>query len=441
MFRFASIVTVCALVAGTVVAAHSANSIKTIGLYAFRAAPQYYKFWKACGYDTLQFIDHAFSEPKERHEAIYANIQKGIKDAQKAGFKVYVIELSNIACYPNYAEYPSVFDSTDPVKMQERLDDIEIGIKKLSFADGFVFFGGDPGGTPKPLDRDGITAWMEMGRKVHAMVKEHAPKAKYNANIWATAHWDDIYMNPFKVDFWLKEVEYGKLIINDPNFISKEIGIEFPLHNFYRSLAFKAYEEAGRRPEPFPVSVNTDMLKDRGVERMWGWAHFLIDEVDDGYTGYAGGKVHPAQAETRYLHRIVSDARRIGLNGIISNTDSEHSAIEAMNVYAFARFCADPAATPAKVIDEYAGYIADRKSAHSLGQIIRFIENNSTWEASIPPKYRIAPLPCEIDSADEALKLMSEVKPNPNQDFPVPERAVYLNRLNDRLKDIAALDK
>ncbi|WP_319586106.1 hypothetical protein [uncultured Desulfobulbus sp.] len=440
MMRLLGIIGACALLASIGQTVDASNSIKMVGLYAFRPSPENYTFWKACGYDTLQFIDHAFSEPKERHDAIYAGIQKGIKDAQKAGFKVYVIELSNIACYPNYSVYPSVYDPTDPVKMQERLQDIEIGIKKLSSADGFVFFGGDPGGSPVKLGPAGIKAWMEMGRKVEAMVKENAPKAKFNANIWAIAAWDDIYTSAFKVEFWEKEVQYGKMVLAEKDFISPYCGVEFPLHNYYRSLTFKSYEDARKTPEVFPVASDIKNLKSRGVKRFWGWAHFLIDEVDDGYTGYSGVKGHPAQAETRYLRRIVSDAQRIGLNGIYSNTDGSNTAIEAINTYAFAKFCKNPKLTPEQVIDDYAGFIADEGSVHDMAQVFRFIENHSTWESSIPPKYRIKSFDCDFKTADEALTALSHVVPNMEPGFPIPEPASkYIARLKIRLQDIAKM--
>lgn len=438
--KLLGIIGACTLLASIGQAADARNSMKMVGLYAFRPSPENYKFWKACGYDTLQFIDHAFSEPRDRHDAIYASLQTGIKDAQKAGFKVHMIQLSNISRYPDYSKYPSVYDPTDEVKMQERLQDIETGIKRLAFADGVVFFGGDPGGTPKPLGPAGIKAWMEMGRKVEAMVKKHSPKAKYNANIWATTHWDDIYINPFKAQFWEKEVEYGKMILAEKDFISPYCGVEFPLHNYYRSLAFKAYEDEGKTPEVFPLASDIKDLKSRGVKRFWGWAHFLIDEVDDGYTGYSGKKGHPAQAETRYLRRIVSDAQRIGLNGIYSNTDGNNTAIEAINTYAFARFCKDPKLTPEQVIDEYAGFVAHEDSVHDMAQVFRFIENHSTWESSIPPKYRLKPFACEFRTADETLTALSHVVPNTDPGFPVPEPASkYIARLKSRLQDIAKM--
>ncbi|MHB1000985.1 MAG: hypothetical protein ACYC27_17215 [Armatimonadota bacterium] len=438
----------CLLSACTILTAISpaecaGNNIKTVGLYSFRPAPDnYYKFWRASGYNMLQFIDHSFSAPPNEKDAYYVNLVKGIADAQKAGFKVNIIILSNVSSYPEYPN-PSVFNPTDKKLMQKRLDDIEIGIKRLKGADIFTFFGGDPGGSPEPLGPDGVTAWQQMAEKVRVMVKREAPKAKFNVNVWAVTAWENIANNPFKADFWIKEVEYSKVLMADESFVRPDTGVEFPLHNYYRSLALKAYSDAGKTPEVYPVASDTKMLKSRGVKQIWGWAHFLIDEVDDGYTGYSGVRAHPAQAETRYLHRIVSDARSAGLNGMISNSDGEglNSAIEAMNVYAFARFCNNPALTPEKAIDEYAGHLADKATKHNLGQVIRFIENHSTWEKSIPEQYRIKSFECDFKSAKEALAALASVQINPKPGIPLPEPArTYLDRLKDRLQDISAAE-
>lgn len=414
-------------------------AIPTVGLYAFHpAGEQHYRFWKACGYNTLQFIDIAVSLPRAEHAAFYERIAKGIADAQRAGFKVGVIIQSNISPHP--LQWWDTFNPNDRDSMATRLGDIAKGVQLLSKADFFSFFGGDPGGAPVPLGRNGIEKWMEMSGKVQTIVKKEAPNAFYNANIWAVTHWDDKTINPFYVDFWDKEVAYGKMIASNDRFITKDCGIEFPLHNYYRSLAFKAYSDAKRDPEPYPVAADVEKLKARGVKQLWGWAHFLIDEVDDGYTGYSGQK-HPTQAETRYLHRIVSDARNAGLNGIFSFTDGPGSEIEAMNVYAFGMFCQDPSRTPEQSVSEFAGFIADGNSKDSLEQVIRFIENRSTWEASIPEKYQVKKFDCSLTDAARALQALQAVRANPQPAFPLPEAPdKYIERLRSRLEDIKIKD-
>lgn len=211
------------------------------------------------------------------------------------------------------------------------------------------------------------------------------------------------------------------------------------MHSYYRSLAFKAYDDVGRKPVPFPVKDDIGTMNNRGIERIWGWAHFLIDEVDDGYTGYSETKVHPTQAETRYIHRLIQDARNMGLTGMVSNCGGPNSSVEAMNVYAFARLCQQDGLTPGQVIDEYTSYLAqDDHSRETLGQVIRFIENNSTWEQSIPAGFRVAALDCRFKTAEEALAALATIRPGASGlHFPLLEQpTAYVKRLEERLRDI-----
>lgn len=414
-----------------------AARIGTVGLYAFTPAPEYYDYWRACGYNMLQFIDHTYVTPEgEARDAYYARMTKSIEQAQKAGFKVWIIELSNVLSN----DLP--FDPTDQAAMDKRLKEIESGVKGLHRADGFVFFGGDPGGSPKNMGADGVPAWADMTRKVHAIVKREAPRAQFNANIWAVTAWEYIGTNPFKAEFWEKEVAYGKQLVDEKNFIGPDCGIEFVPHNYYRSLAFKAYDDAKIEPELYPTAPEVKKLRSRGTKRIWAWAHFLIDEVDDGYTGYSGVKSHPAQGETRYIHKFIRDMGGLGMNGVISNSGGVDAAIEALNVYAFGRFATDPSATPERVIDDFAGFMADDATKPALAQVLRFIENHSTWQTSIPEKHRLPNLPCRLTSAGAAIAALDKVTPRPDPGIPLSETpSTYLRRIRDRLQDIAASGK
>ncbi len=416
--------------------------LATIGLYAFDPAEEeHYLFWKACGYNFLQFIDKGLWIPEAERAAYYDKLAQGIADAQRHGFGVGILLQSNVLPHPH--DWWETFDPRDSVAMKNRLQAIETVVKRCKAADVLEFYAGDPGGAPDSLGAAGIALWKGMAREVKQIVTRYAPTARFNVNVWAVAHWDYIQISPWATYFWDKEVLYGREIAEDGALIDAATGIEFPLHNYYRSLAFKAYGDAGREPDLFPLRADVDTLKQRGVPRIWGWAHFLIDEVDDGYTGYAGTKIHPTQAETRYLHRIVSDAREIGLDGMISNCGGPSSLVEAMNVYAFARFCQQPDLMPEHVIDEYAGHLVDDDAAQeTLGQVIRFIENHSTWEQSIPERNRLAPFACRFKHADEALAALLTLELNGNGEsthFALPEQPrQYVERLGSRLRDIVS---
>lgn len=416
------------------------QQLSTVGLFAFHPAQErHYKFWKACGYNTIQFIDIAISLPKEERKDFYVRIRKGIDDAKKAGLKVGIIIQSNILPYPK--NWWDTYDLDNQDSISERLSDITIGARALNNADFFSFFGGDPGGSTRVYGPAGIDRWMEMSRKVQAIVKKEAPRAFYNANMWAITHWDYIQISPYTANFWEKEVAYGKKVIADKTFINADCGVEFPVHNYYRSLAYKAYADENKQPELFPIASDVNQLRKNGVKRMWGWAHFIIDEVDDGYTGYSGKKGHPSQAETRSIHHLINGVRDAGLNGIFSFVDGPGSEIETMNVYAFGRFCTDPSLTPEKAIDDFSAILADKQSWQTLAQVIRFIDNNSTWEASIPALYQQKKFDCKLKDATQALHAMETVKANPNPSFPLPDDAVnYFNKLKSRLEDIQAAD-
>jgi hypothetical protein len=132
--------------------------------------------------------------------------------------------------------------------------------------------------------------------------------------------------------------------------------------------------------------------------------------------------------------------RRIGANGVISNSAGEDTAVEALNAYAFARFARDKTATPAGVIDEFAGFVAKDADKARLARILRFVENHSTWQESMPEKLRLPNFDTgDLDSAARALEELSFVHPRTTPKMALPEPAAcYLNRIRERLNDIVA---
>ncbi len=389
-----------------------------------------YDFWKACGYNTVSFLITGV----EVNDNVLAPFYSRIINAQHAGFKVEIVILSNIGAN-GYG-----FDPRDTGKMEKRLNDIESIIKGLSIADIITFVAGDPGGSPVAMGEAGVDHFLEMALKVREMTKAHAPDALFNVNLWAITYWDSENILPSTVDFWSKETLYGKKLISliaDPGY--KDIGIEFPMHNYYRSLALNLYSQANRVPELFPEKSDMDELIGRGVKQLWAWPYFLVDEVDDGYTGYLLSGVHPTQSETRYLNDVVKKINGLHLNGLVVNVSIDSSGVEteAMNIYATGRFSQDSTLTPEKVIDEFAAFIGDSASAPVLAKILRFVENHSTWEASLPPSSRIQPFMVDYADAAAALKDLAAVKPNTKPNFPLPVSTYeFLNRIKTRLSEI-----
>ncbi len=209
-------------------------------------------------------------------------------------------------------------------------------------------------------------------KKMIALITKEAPQAEINVNTWGIAAWDK-FPSPFSVAFWKKEVQLTRDLIGQPDIVGPDAGIEFPLHNYYRSLALKCYADAGEPPVLFPTVGEIQQLKQRGVNRLWGWPYFLTDVCDDGY---CSGKAGLAQPETRYIKDIIDAARRLKLDGMIANAMAPNIGAESLNLYAFGRFCKDPTATPEQVIREFAGFISEPETVAELAQVLRFIENH-----------------------------------------------------------------
>ena len=82
---------------------------------------------------------------------------------------------------------------------------------------------------------------------------------------------------------------------------------------------------------------------------------------------------------------------------------------------------------------------AERATKAELCLVLRFIENHSNWENSLPATYRLPALRCELTTATNALERLSHVVAHTNPPIPLldPPKA-YLERLQRRLDAIAA---
>src|SRR5262249_52916827 len=137
----------------------------------------------------------------------------------------------------------------------------------------------------------------------------------------------------------------------------------------------------------------------------------LVDEVDEGYMTPnqpdSGGQT---SAETRYIRALVDRGRALGLDGMVAN--AIYFKDEALNIYAYGRMCRSATLTPAQLIDRFAGLIADRQTRGALGQVLRYVENHSNWQVSMPAWARLKnfDLP-NVKSPSAALALLGQVRP------------------------------
>ncbi len=415
------------------------SRFETLGIYVTppaKSEAHYYDYYKACGYNYLEFCDTGFSWKPSLLPKYYADMTAAIKAAQKKGFKVWILLLAGMKQWKGEADRgdAGTFSALKTELLQERLGFIKQAIQSLP-ADGFVFFAGDPGGDPE--GRSTVQDCIHFAGAVKNLVREYAPHAQFAANLWAIAEWDG-FPSPFSLDFWHKQVRLSKDFAQETSLHGKDSGIVFSMDNYYRSLTLTCYADAGESPELFPKASDIQRLRAQGVHPIYGWPYFLVDEVDDGFiTPNNVVSKGQSQSETRYIRQILDKGRTLGLDGMIAN--AAFIAAEPLNIYAFARMGKNPRLTPDALIEEYAGFLATADTKRSLAQVLRFIENNSNWEHSLPKPYRLPPFPCgDIVSAEVALKRLAQVVPRRQPPIPLPEAPVlYLQRLEKRLHAIA----
>lgn len=267
---------------------------------------------------------------------------------------------------------------------------------------------------------------------------QYAPAAEFILNLWGIAEWEG-FPSPFSLKFWQQEVKLSRAATAAPGLLGPDRGVAFPLHNYYRSLALACYAGAGLEPEPYPTAQDIQTLRSRGVRPLVGWPYFLVDEADDGYLRpnnvMSGGQ---SSLETRYIHAIVDRARTLGLQGLVGN--AIFFAAESLNIYAFGQMCRSFDITPEHMIDRYSGFIADKETQVLLGQVLRYIENRSNWQNSLPAASRLKDFAVAgVTSASAALELLARVQPRVESPVPLLEApTVYVGRLKRRLEAIAA---
>ena len=410
----------------------------TIGFYAFDdVTDAKCKFWTACGIDTIELLDVGwYFRAGQPLESRNLTMRGWIAKAHKYGLKVVVILLTNLEQWTGEATVGNgsgkEFDPQDEEKMNERLGYIEKQVEAFSAADGFSLFAGDPGGVggiTVNRPKGDVQYYLDMVVKVREIVREKAPDAFFNANIWAVSQWERATYNPFNFVFWRAEDENGKKIIEMGDLINSDIGIEIPGHDYYRPLALRLYSQYKQYPdEPFPSKRYTDTAKANGTERIWGFSHFLLDELDDVDAERGSDRLG---ITTRYLKKYVDSMDAAGMNGLIAG----QCRIENyLNLYAFARFSQDSSLTPEDVLREYASYLVPAEQVDTLTEIFKVLENDSNWHRKMPEEFREPDFEVRYGSASEALEDARKLTPLKKSPFDLPESpSAYLARVIQRL--------
>jgi hypothetical protein len=426
------------------VLAKNKSPFQTVGLYVSLPTdlpptdPSFYDFLAFCGYNYLEFCEAGFRSRPDLLPDYYKQMSRAIDIAHQKGFQIGVVLLAGMEQWkgPEKTGFAGAFSPLDKTKLHERLTHLRQEVRQLRNADSFVFFPGDPGGDPK--GRSTLEDCLELSRQVHQIVKQEAPRARFVMNLWAIAEWEG-FPSPMGLRFWQQEVKLSRAAAAAPALLGGDCGVTFPLHNYYRSLALTCYAEAGIAPELYPTEKDIQTLRGRGVKPLLGWPYFLVDECDDGFIRpnnvASGGQ---SSVEARYIRAIVDRGRALGLDGLVANAIFVKD--ETLNIYAFAQMCRSADLTPEQVIDRYAGLIADVETQVDLGQVLRYIENHSNWQVSLPASSRLKNFDVpNVPSASVALGLLAQVRPRTQPAIPLPETpALYLQRLKKRLEAIAA---
>jgi hypothetical protein len=427
--------------------AEHAGGFETVGLYASLPTdpppkdPRVYDFLKACGYNYLEFCEAGFRSRPDLLPEYYKDMSSAITLAHDKGFRVGIVLLAGMEQWAGPdstlgANFPGVFSPRDKTKLTERFAHLRDAVSQLRGADVFVFLPGDPGGDPE--GNSTLEDCMSFCRRVQEIVKQQAPAATFILNLWAIAQWEG-FPSPGRLRFWEQEVKLSRAAVTAPGLLGPRSGVSFPLHNYYRSLALTRYSEAGRKPEPYPTAQDIQALRKRAVGPLLGWPYFLVDEADDGFVKpnnhESGGQ---SSLETRYIRALVDCGLRLGLDGLVANAIFREA--ESLNIFAFGQMCRSVELTPERLIDQYAGFVADERTRGVLGRVLRYIENHSNWQNSLPVLYRLKDfdLP-DVASAQGALRLLAHVEPRVQPAIPLLEPpATYLGRLKKRLEAIAA---
>lgn len=412
-----------------------------VGIYVSPPAPsqsRYLDYYRACGYNYLEFCDIGFSMRPDLLPSYYSDLGSRVQAAQGRGFKVWILLLAGMKQWqgPERTGSAGSFSALNARLLEERLAYLRTAVRSLRQADGFVFFAGDPGGDPE--GHSTVRDCIAFARRVQDIVRREAPRSRFAVNLWAVAEWAG-YPSAFSVEFWRKQPELSKAVAEEPGLLGADCGVSFSLDSYYRSLALRCFSDIGEPPRLYPTPDDVRRLRERRVAPILGWPYFLVDEADDGFVTpnnvATGGQ---SQSEVRYIHAVVAHGRRLGLDGMVAN--AAYPEAEQLNVYAFAQLCRDARLTPGAVLDRFAAGLATPRTKQALIRVLRFIENHSSWHFSLPEKYRLPDLDATgVRSAQDALRAIEQVRPRGSSAVPLLETpTAYLARLRQRLTTIQA---
>ncbi|MBR7142837.1 MAG: hypothetical protein IKD06_04795 [Clostridia bacterium] len=381
--------------------------MKTVGLYSFNDIPSMHDFWRSCGSDRLEFwvLDvKAMSEGQL--EDYCTRMAKEIHSAKEAGFEVWVGFQTNFKVSEGDTPwYFSLFHPRNQVEMEAREAILRQSVAACGEADGLMMFGADPGGITEDLGEGKLEDYLLLTERFVQVFRQVLPEKPIVINPWALSAFATPDYTPWQACFWQRESEMLRGLLADENTVNASVGVELPCHDYYRALTLRCYEQEQVQPDPFPRKEELETLKQKGVERIWSWPYFLLDECDDG-DGAGGG----VQLETRYIHQLLTTLRQLGFNGVTGNWSGGGAYTRAVNFYAFARMAKDASLTAQKAIGEYARLLVEEEWAATVEGVLRFIENDSNWHKKMPASHQLPAFDTPFASSAEALAALNKVQ-------------------------------
>ncbi|MBR7091913.1 MAG: hypothetical protein IKI50_01865 [Clostridia bacterium] len=406
------------------------NTLDTVGYFVFRSVSEkQLDFYKAAGYNLLEYCDLSwFYNPDSDAYALYQQEQAAnIRLAKQKGFKVYVILLSTLEQWTGPADSGNgggkAFDPADSEKMATRLGYIRQVVGAFKEADGFSLFAGDPGGVLGIKAEGGLQYYIQMSRDVRQIVKEVAPHAEFNMNLWAVSQFIQEEVDPSTLAFWQGEDRNGRTIIAEDDLLSADIGIEITGSDYYRPLAMQLYAAYDARPATnFPNENDVKAIQAKGTTRYWGFGHGLAPDCQDNL-----------RLNTTRIKYYVDQMRAAGMNGAVCGNVSYFG--NYLDVYAFARFASDPTLTVDQLFLEYAALLTETESdAATLAELLKYLNNMDAHNQNLPAEYDLPRLETIFTDTRTASQKAYRLTPNTETDFPFPEEPMYyLARVQGRL--------
>src|SRR6266480_2754816 len=157
------------------------RGFETVGLYASLPTdppptdPRVYDFFKACGYNYLEFCEAGFRSRPDLLPEYYKDMSSAIALAHDKGFRVGIVLLAGMEQWKGPdstlgANFPGVFGPRDKTKLTERFARLRDAVSQLPDADVFVFLPGDPGGDPE--GNSTLEDCVSFCRQVQEIVKQ-----------------------------------------------------------------------------------------------------------------------------------------------------------------------------------------------------------------------------------------------------------------------------